>query len=408
MTIKKILNTKWVIIIFLLALFPPKYFDQNATVSAMLNVLKLIISIAVTLLYIVNIKKHLKKYYDVLLLILCLTYFISTLLSDDASWYAFSKQAVDLLIPSFLVGAIAIYSPSNGIKAMYYYFSACVLANTIAFILFPGALYADAGGWRCWILGDDNSSYSNYALANTFALIYCSCVKKKTTFLSILVWASGYIFAFGRELGNGIICQMIWTILFIMYHFRRIKELLKARYIFYVTAIGFLGIVVFRNLIIGSIANALGKDITLSGRTMIWDNTVKAIMRRPLLGYGMCDGEVFSKIISKPFDQPHDYILQIMFWGGFIALAVFAFLLIKSVKASSGARKTDFYKCAVIGLIVLSVRLMVDNGRSNHFFVLLTLLNYSPEFAARLGLPEASAAQLRGPLSKRGIITESK
>ena len=69
---------------------------------------------------------------------------------------------------------------------------------------------------------------------------YCSCIKKKITLLSIMVWISGFIFAFGREIGSGMICQVIWAILFLLYYQRWTRKLLKARYIFYVTVICFL------------------------------------------------------------------------------------------------------------------------------------------------------------------------
>lgn len=384
MSIKSILNKKWIIIIFLLAIFTPAYFDQNVAVKTILNGLKLIVLIVVFLLHFINIKTHSKKPYNIILIILWTELFISTLISPDVSIYVYTTQAIDTLIPCFLIGALAIHSPVNGIKALYYYFSTCVLINTITFILFPGALYADIGGWRCWILGDDNASYSYYVMASTFAMIYCSCVKKRTTFVSVLVWISGFIFSFGREMGNGIICQIIWLVLFMLYHFRGMKKLLKARYIFYATVIGFLGVVVFRNFIIGSVATALGKDITLSGRTQLWDKVIKAVMSRPVLGYGVCDGETFNGVVSTNAGGPHDYILQIMFWGGIIALAILPFMLITSVKASAKARNTDFYKCVVLGLIVMSIKLMVDCAYSDHFYMLLTLLAYSPEFVAGL------------------------
>lgn len=395
MSIKKILNTKWVIIFFLFAIFPPRYFDQNHTVKVLLNGLEMIVSIAVTLLYFPNIKTHLRKTYNIILAVLWAELLVSSLLSADASIYAYTTEVIATLIPCFLVEALAIHSPVNGIKAMYYYFSAGVLINTITFILFPGALYADVGGWRCWFLGADNSSYSYYIIASTFAMIYCSCVKKRTTFVSVLVWISGFIFSFGREMGNGIICQIIWLVLFMLYHFRGMKKLLKARYIFYATVIGFLGVVVFRNLIIGSVATALGKDITLSGRTQLWDNTVKAIMHRPVFGYGLYDEEVFMKMVFTTVSGAHDFILQIMFWGGFVALAIFAILLIKSIKDSSQVSKTNFYKCVVIGLVVLSVKLIVDSCYPNHLFFLLTILSYSPEFAACFSLTDASIAEGR-------------
>ena len=99
------------------------------------------------------------------------------------------------------------------------------------------------------------------------------------------------------------------------------------------------------------------------------------------------------KIVSTNVPGPHNFILLIMFWGCFIALAIFALLLMKSVKESSKARETNFYKCVVIGLIVLSARLMAEASPYNHFYMLLAMLNYSPEFSGHLCLTEAPTAR---------------
>lgn len=386
MSIKKILNTKWIIIIFLLALFPPEYFDQNATVKLLLNVLKATVSVAVMLLYITNIRTHLKKAYNIILLILWAELLISTLISDDASMYFYTTQVIDTLIPCFLVGIMAMQSPINGIKAMYYYFSMCAIANTISFILFPGAMYAQesTGNWVCWFLGGDNTGYSYYIVASTLAMIYCSNIAGRVTLTSVLVWISGFIFAFGREIGSGMICQTIWAILFVIYSFRKFRQFIKARYIFYITAAGFLGIVIFRNLIFESIAVAVGKDITLTGRTWLWDKVIKAVMEKPAFGYGLVEGEIFKRVISTGVTGAHNQVLMLMFWGGLIAVFIFALLLGGAIKDAGKARKTSFYRCAVIGTVVISIRLFVENGYSNHLYLILTMLAYAREFSQRL------------------------
>ena len=267
---------------------------------------------------------------------------------------------------------------------MYIYFSACVLINTLTFFIYPNAMYADVGLYRCWFLGDDNTGYSYYILASVFAMTYCSCIKRRITVVSVLVWISGFIFAFGRDIGSGIICQIVWSILFLLYHFNGIKRAIKARYIMYVTVGGFCVLVIFRSAIIEPIALSLGKSVTLTGRTLIWDNLLSAISQRPAIGFGVCVSEEFSRIVHTNIWSAHNYILQILFWGGICGVILFVLLIYFSCKGSKEVFKSDYCKCIIIGIIVVSVRLFVENGAATHLYLLLTMLAYSNEAVSGL------------------------
>lgn len=247
---KRILNTDGIVLFLLFTLFPLRYLIQfNDATSFFLNLLKMITSVIVVVFFLEDIRAHFKKKFIIVFLILWAELFVSTIISKDASLYNYFMNLQETFPICFLIAEFALYNPRKGLKCLYFFFTTYVLANTITFILFPNALYADVGGFRCWLLGDDNTGYSYYLVASTIAMAYCSYIKGRVTFPSILVWISGFIFAFGRGIGSGMICQVIWAVLFLLYHFNGLKRILKARYVFYATAAAFFGIVVFRNLI---------------------------------------------------------------------------------------------------------------------------------------------------------------
>ena len=70
----------------------------------------------------------------------------------------------------------------------------------------------------------------------------------------------------------------------------------------------FYGIVLLRlqNIFSFIIQNILGKDLTFTGRTRIWDNAIEFIKARFIIGYGKETGAVIaSKLGDIKFTHAH-------------------------------------------------------------------------------------------------------
>lgn len=383
---KQILNSKLIIILLLFAFFPPAYLGRIAVINLALDALKLAGFIMIFALFMVDIKKHLKKPFNILLIVLLAELLLSTLFSKYASLHYYISTVVPILDICFLTGEIALHNPYIGLKSMYIYFSACVLINTATIFLFPNAMYANNRGiWVCWFLGEDNGGYIYYIVASTVAMIYTQCISKKATVLSFLVWGSSFVFAFYRDIGTGKACQIIWAVLVLGYQFEWIRRFLKARYVLYVIAGGFVALVLLRSSIIAPIASALGKDITITGRTLIWDKTLLRISEKPLLGWGLCDGVVFDRLVmNRGLLNAHNWLLMLTFYGGIIAAALFVLAVISACRYEKNDRNSLFYRCMVIGLIVLAVRFLVEAGSMPVMFMMLAMIAYSNEFTQGL------------------------
>jgi exopolysaccharide production protein ExoQ len=74
----------------------------------------------------------------------------------------------------------------------------------------------------------------------------------------------------------------------------------------------------------------LGKDVTLTGRTEIWNAVIDSIAKRPLLGYGYdafwlgLDGESYRIILAVSWElaQAQNGFLDVMLEMGFLAVAI--------------------------------------------------------------------------------------
>ena len=94
----------------------------------------------------------------------------------------------------------------------------------------------------------------------------------------------------------------------------------------------FLAIVIFRvqDIFKYIVVDMLKKDLTFTGRTLIWDNFMEHINLAPLIGYEVQTSE--KMIFEYGAGHAHDYYLNVLFQGGIIALIAFFRVINVTVK----------------------------------------------------------------------------
>lgn len=400
MTYRKLMNQKWVIYLLLFGLFTPQYLSRIVIVQALARGLHTLAYILILAGYGLSIRKHIRKPFNIAMLFLWLGLLFSTVLSDVGSIDNYYGTLKGVLLSCGLIGVIATQSPVNGLRCLYGYFSTCILINTATIFLFPNAMFPNPGGnWVCWFLGEDNVGYLYYIIASTMAMIYTAYVSKRLTAISILTWACAFIFVFSRNIATGIVCQIVWVVLVFGYQFGWFRRLLKGRDVLYVLVGSFVVIVLFRGLIFKPIIAALGKDITFSGRTIIWDRALKWLQDSPWFGFGMYENETFNGVVRMPYIwSAHNFMLTLLTNGGIVAVLLFIVTIICSYKDGSDYRNSAFYRCAVIGTIVLVVRSLTESGYAlNIMFMMFSILAYTKEFVQGLeGMSRQKKIVVRG------------
>ncbi|QLE59526.1 O-antigen ligase family protein [Nostoc sp. TCL26-01] len=117
------------------------------------------------------------------------------------------------------------------------------------------------------------------------------------------------------------------------------------------------------------ILSGLGKDPTLTGRTVIWDYVTSQIWERPLLGFGR--GAFYApespyafaagRQISSWYRPPHshngfiDLLLDVGFIGFFLFLASFFMTYFRSLRMAYGSKKPeDFWPLAYLMFLAMN------------------------------------------------------
>lgn len=382
MRISKLESFELFIGLFLLLGFvPPAYLNQNLAINKILDLMRLISFILVFLFYMIDFEIHIKKPFNWILVLLYVELLLATIMSKNASIHSYIGMAIPSLGLIMFVEEFTIHNPYIGIKSLYIYFSICTLINTLTVFLFPAAMYANNRGmWVCWFLGEDNGGYVYYIVASICAMLYSYYITKKNTLLSILIWINSFLFVFYRDIATGKICQLLWILLFWGYQGGYLKKVLRARYAFDVSLIGFILLVLSRHSILETIAVFFNRRASL-GRTNLWDCVLDRIMERPIWGFGICSGEEFNKIaLNNGLLHAHNWILMIAFYGGVIAIVLFWSLFFCACYQAKEFRSARYYQYVSIGLLIYMVRFLVEAGDQHFLFMFLAMLAYSKEF----------------------------
>lgn len=79
------------------------------------------------------------------------------------------------------------------------------------------------------------------------------------------------------------------------------------------------------------LVDVLGKDMTFTNRTTLWDAALRVIVESPIWGYGNVDEAWFFSNMSTAAMGSHNFILGLLINGGVIALGLYVWLMAKVI-----------------------------------------------------------------------------
>lgn len=125
------------------------------------------------------------------------------------------------------------------------------------------------------------------------------------------------------------------------------------------------------------IEEVLGKDITFTHRTYLWDAASRIVAESPIYGYGLVTRDWFNSHMSSIAMGPHNYIWAVLIQGGVTLLALFTYFCYMSFSRLMGT--TDryvllFYAAAA----VLFIMMTMEAFPSAFIFILLILAFFAP------------------------------
>lgn len=121
------------------------------------------------------------------------------------------------------------------------------------------------------------------------------------------------------------------------------------------------------------IVEVLGKDITFTNRTELWDSAMRLFTSSPLMGYGFPTADWYYSNLASTAVGPHNLILGFMIYGGIPAVGMFVGIVAYTVITLQ--RRKDRYATALyamVGILLLMSLMEVYSMTLISFIIALT------------------------------------
>lgn len=128
------------------------------------------------------------------------------------------------------------------------------------------------------------------------------------------------------------------------------------------------------------IVDVLGKDITFTYRTDMWDSALRIIPDSPIWGFGFVDADWYMKNMSSFAIGPHNTVFGVLIYGGIIGLITYMSIILISVyKIFAIADKMSTVLLCSLG--VLSIMMLMEVYPLTFVLYLCVLMFYYRQFA---------------------------
>lgn len=331
----------------------------------------------------------------VFLYCLCLTLFSILNLTDIRN--AFYTSAVIMLL--ILLFHYYQHNLRLLLMSIAVTFSACIYANVVQIILYPESLFAANDAFSGFLLGGNYNQMGCRLLCG----IVCSsqCIRYHKLWIVNTILLTIFSVTLLGIVGSmtSLSCILLFIALSLIPS-RRLQLLAIAGYfVFYIL---FHAIVVFsgeglynNNLARYVIVELLGKDMTFTNRTHMWDAALHVIGDSPLFGYGHVDKEWYLANMDSSAIGPHNFILGTLIFGGVILLILFVTAAAVALRRIISTSIDKAGLTLLTGIMTLLFMMSFEYYHSFFIILLLTLAYYYPMENQTVNINEVTKTSLR-------------
>lgn len=131
-----------------------------------------------------------------------------------------------------------------------------------------------------------------------------------------------------------------------------------------------------------ALTKLLGRDVTFTGRTTIWDAAIELFIERPIFGYGYVQDATARSHFLGLFNKPHNIYFSAVYYGGLIGLLLMISSFILSFKSLLGRRNEIAVFMALFLFLVLIEGIFesIGNGGLTLLVAPLVMTYCTPSF----------------------------
>ena len=330
-----IFTKKYFIVLFILPFIGINVIDGNILLS---SASKMVVSIIGYLMLFENFNYN-KNILNIKLILLVMLYSFIILFSAVIN----NNITMGMIYTNFVYIGFIIYINycmkdfKNFINALNILFTLLIIYNLILAIFVKSSyMYIGYQGSQKVFVGtfESRNGISMVMIpAIAFILIRSEYIYEKVRNKDILLCFMVLIIILLSKSSTGFIVGSLLVIYVLL--LKKIKIKLNINKLMSIYTIIYTQVVIFRiqeTVFRGFIENTLQKNVTLTGRTLIWDFIMKIIPNSLIFGYGRND-IIAQNAIIRDVTEAHNGLLEILLCRGIIGLFVFILILLNVFKA---------------------------------------------------------------------------
>lgn len=330
-----IFTKKYFIVLFILPFIGINVIDGNILLS---SASKMVVSIIGYLMLFENFNYN-KNILNIKLILLVMLYSFIILFSAVIN----NNITMGMIYTNFVYIGFIIYINycmkdfKNFINALNILFTLLIIYNLILAIFFQSSyMYIGYQGSQKVFVGtfESRNGISMVMIpAIAFILIRSEYIYEKVRNKDILLCFMVLIIILLSKSSTGFIVGSLLVIYVLL--LKKIKIKLNINKLMSIYTIIYTQVVIFRiqeTVFRGFIENTLQKNVTLTGRTLIWDFIMKIIPNSLIFGYGRND-IIAQNTIIRDVTEAHNGLLEILLCTGIIGLFVFILILLNAFRA---------------------------------------------------------------------------
>lgn len=361
-------NYLMIFIILIIPFLEPSLFREYPLVHKVFMVYKITSAAIIIINYVVNyvIKGKISK-----MMILIVLYQIELLLSTYINNGDIST-AINNFIAIITVAALIEYTFKVDSKisfaVIYYIFGIYTVLNFFNVIIETHGSRI-VNGSMIFLLGIDNRFIFTYLPMICFGLIYNHLANKRNGLL--LFFTSTALLTVLYSWSVGALFGMILLVFYIIFDLNKKYKNVKMTFKYYFLIIIILNVLIvlfqFQNYFAGLINTYLGKDVTFSGRTFLWELGITKIKENPLLGYGINEEMVKEELYG--LEHFHNYFVNLMYQGGILSFAIFCMMNFVAINKLTKFKNTYIARVVSSVIFVSLILSLVDTLDYTYFFI---------------------------------------
>ena len=330
-----IFTKKYFIVLFILPFIGINVINDNILLS---SASKMVVSIIGYLMLFENFNYN-KNILNIKLILLVMLYSFIILFSAVIN----NNITIGMIYTNFVYIGFIIYINycmkdfKNFINALNILFTLLIIYNLILAIFVKSSyMYIGYQGSQKVFVGtfESRNGISMVMIpAIAFILIRSEYIYEKVRNKDILLCFMVLIIILLSKSSTGFIVGSLLVIYVLL--LKKIKIKLNINKLMSIYTIIYTQVVIFRiqeTVFRGFIENTLQKNVTLTGRTLIWDFIMKIIPNSLIFGYGRND-IIAQNAIIRDVTEAHNGLLEILLCTGIIGLFVFILILLNVFKA---------------------------------------------------------------------------